>query len=83
MATIRRPRSPRKELTGKDYFRVGDVATKMDVSNATVYGLIKKGELAALRFRGMLQIHRQGLEAFIKRNSHGGVLSTSGEQEMQ
>jgi excisionase family DNA binding protein len=49
-----------------EVLRVSDVATLLQVSNATVYGLCERGELAYIRVSGAIRVRREDLETLIR-----------------
>lgn len=55
---------PRVEL-----LTVGEVASMMRVSNMTVYRLIKRGQLDAVRVGRSYRIRRQDLVSYLMRSS--------------
>jgi excisionase family DNA binding protein len=49
--------------------KVAEVAEQLDVSPLTVYHLIHRGEIKALRVGRLLKIQKMDLESFKNRNS--------------
>jgi excisionase family DNA binding protein len=50
---------------------VREVAAKLNVSTATVYGLCERGELSHLRVSNAIRIAPAELDAFMSRNCRG------------
>jgi excisionase family DNA binding protein len=53
-------------LAAEPLLSVRDVAAKLHVSTATVYGLCDRGELVHLRVSGAIRVRPEVLEAFIR-----------------
>jgi excisionase family DNA binding protein len=52
----------------KMYYRVEEVAAYFDISRTTVYRLIKREMLKAVKIRSSLRINRQELDRFARKN---------------
>lgn len=52
----------------KTYYRVDEVAAYFDISRTTVYRLIKREKLKAVKIRSALRINIKELERFARRN---------------
>ena len=46
---------------------VRDVAARLDVSTATIYGLCDKGELVCIRVSNAIRVRREDLDDFVRR----------------
>jgi putative molybdopterin biosynthesis protein len=51
--------------------RVNEVAVLLRVGRWTVYELIRRGELPALRIGRLVRVPRHGLEAWVRRSTSG------------
>ncbi len=58
-------------LDGDELLTVSEVATRLRVSNMTVYRLIKAGELRAIRVGKNYRVRRSHLEAYLRAQTVG------------
>lgn len=67
------PKAPAslRAVRGADYLTVRDIAGRLDVSTATVYALVERGELAHVRVSNAIRIAPADLAAFEERNRKG------------
>ena len=59
-------------LTTKQYYRVGELAVRFDISPQTVYRMIDLGELKAVHLRGCLRVSTEELRRYEKRRQAEG-----------
>lgn len=59
-------------LTTKQYYRVGELAVRFDISPQTIYRMIDLGELKAVHLRGCLRISAEELRRYEKRRRADG-----------
>ena len=62
-----RIQGPKRPLTTKRYYRVGELSVHFAVSPQTVYRMIDLGELKAVRLRGCLRVSVEELRRYEKR----------------
>jgi len=62
-----RIQGPKRPLTTKRYYRVGELSVRFDISPQTVYRMIDLGELKAVRLRGCLRVSAEELRRYEKR----------------
>jgi excisionase family DNA binding protein len=62
-----RIQGPKRPLTTKRYYRVGELSVRFDISPQTVYRMIDLGELKAVRLRGCLRVSVEELRRYEKR----------------
>jgi len=62
-----RIQGPKRPLTTKRYYRVGELSVRFDISPQTVYRMIDLGELKAVRLRGCLRVSAEELRRYVKR----------------
>jgi len=53
----------------KSYYRVDEVAQYFGISRTTVYRLIKRELLRAVKIRSCLRVNRKELERFARKNT--------------
>lgn len=53
----------------KSYYRVDEVATYFGISRTTVYRLIKRDALGAVKIHSCLRINRKELARFVRENA--------------
>jgi len=50
---------------------VRDVAQRLGLSEATVYKLVDRGELAHVRVSNLIRVERRAIDAFVDRSRRG------------
>jgi excisionase family DNA binding protein len=53
----------------KSYYRVDEVARYFGISRTTVYRLIKREELRAVKIRSCLRVNRNEMDRFARKNA--------------
>lgn len=63
--------SEERQLAGRTYMTVAEVAAVMRVSKMTVYRLVHSGELPAVRVGRSFRVPEDAVDDFLKDSFHG------------
>ena len=67
-----------KMRTEKPFLSVREVADYLDIDYKTVYRLVRKGEIPAVKVGGMYRVRRSELEGYLDRQTVAGEPAAEG-----